>query len=103
MRGIARLNDVTFGTCYHKDHPPDGVKVRGKIISASGSVFVNGRGAARKDDVVLTSCGHYDYILDPGTTVFADKRKIAVLNTPIGKNEIYIAQIISASGDTNTA
>ena len=101
MRGIARLNDVTFGTCYHPSHPP--IPVSGKIVSASTKVFVNGRGAARFDDVVLTSCGHYDYILDPGTTVFAESRKVAVLNTPIGKNGIYVAQIISASGDTNTA
>ena len=102
MRGIARLNDVTDGTCYHSDHRSP-VVVKGKIISASTSLFVNNRGAARFDDVVRTSCGHYDYIMDPGTKIYADTRKVAVLDTPIGKNSIYKAKIISASDDIDTA
>jgi uncharacterized Zn-binding protein involved in type VI secretion len=102
MRGIARLNDSTFGTCKHPSHSSP-IQVSGKIVSGSGTINVNNRPTARLDDVVRTSCGHYDYISTASGTVTGDPKPVARLNDSIGKNNIYIAKIITASGDTFTS
>ena len=100
MRGIARLNDVTKGTCYHPSHPPR--PASGKIITGSDTVFVDGRPVARFDDIVKTDCGHYDYIIGYKDSVFGDTQGFARLNDQVGKNGIYIATIVSASSTTST-
>lgn len=100
MRGIARLNDSTFGICLHPSHAPR--EAKGKIITGSDSINVDGRPVARFDDIVLTDCGHYDYIIGFKDSVFGDVRGFARLNDKVGKNGIYLAQIITASGTTST-
>lgn len=100
MRGIARLNDRTLGTCKHPSHPP--ITVGGKIISASGTINVNSRPTARLNDIVKTDCGHYDYINSASGTVIGDPQPVARLNDTVGKNGIYVAKIITASGDVST-
>jgi hypothetical protein len=94
----ARLNDRTFGTCYHPSHPP--LRIGGKIITASSNIFVNGRQLARHGDLVESDCGHISEIITasfvnrdntkPGTARITDR----VGNGP------YIAEIITGSGDT---
>lgn len=99
MRGVARYNDATLGTCKHPSHPP--ITVGGKIITASGTLVVNGRAVARLNDLVKTDCGHYDYINSASGTVIGDPEPVARLNDTVGKNGIYVAKIITASGDVS--
>lgn len=97
-KGVARLGDTTSGTCYHPSHLVP-ISVSGTITSASSTYIVNGRGAARLDDQVTTSCGHTDYINSASGTCIADPKPVARLGDTVGKNGIYIATITSASGD----
>lgn len=101
-RGVARLNDRTLGTCSHPDHPP--ITVGGKIITASGNVFVNNRKTARLGDTVLTDCGHTSIIITASGTVNSTTERgisVARLGDAIG-NGPYAARIITASTDTFT-
>lgn len=100
MRELARLNDLTFGTCYHPSHPP--LEVKGKIITGSSNIRIDGRPVARINDIVLTDCGHYDYIIGYRKDIFGNTREFARINDSIGKNGIYIAKIITASGTSST-
>ena len=100
MRNLARLNDCTQGTCYHPSHPPR--PARGKIITGSPNVTIDGRPVARINDIVLTDCGHYDYIISYRADVFGNTREFARLNDAVGKNGIYVATIITASGTSST-
>ena len=102
MRGIARLNDRTRGICKHPSHSSPRT-VNGKIINASGDIFVNNRQTARLDDIVLTDCGHYDYIMTASGNISGDTKPVARLNDRVGKNGIYDAVIITASSDVSTS
>lgn len=102
MRNIARLNDVTVGTCYHPSHTIPVANMKGKIISGDSTVTVDGRPVARINDIVQTKCGHYDYIVGYRNDVFGSKREFARINDSVGKKGIYIGKIVSASGTTST-
>lgn len=95
MRGIARLNDKTLGDCAV--HGPN---IRGRIISGSGDVSVNGRSTARLGDKVLADCGHISDIITSGVTEDTNnKGGTARLNDKVG-NSPYTARIITASTNT---
>jgi len=100
MRSIARLNDITQGTCYHPSHPPR--PASGKIVTGSPDVTIDGRPVARINDIVVTDCGHYDYIIGYRKDIFGNNKEFARLNDLVGKNGIYIAKIITASGTSST-
>lgn len=94
-RGIARLGDATYGTCYCHDEP---ITVGGKIISASEDCFTNGRGTARIGDTVMGDCGHTGTIISGKENDFVNGRSVARLGDSF--NGCYVGQIISASEDT---
>lgn len=93
MRGCARLGDRTLGSC--SIHGPG---IGGTIITASGNVIVNDRGAARLADTVLADCGCEALIITAAPTVIANDRGIARLSDLV-QGPSYEAQIITASGD----
>jgi len=93
-RGSARLNDQTLGNCS-----VHGSNIKGKIISASPNIEVNGRGLARLGDKVLADCGHEAEIITASSTEDPNnKRGTARLNDKVG-NSPYEAKIITASND----
>lgn len=99
MRGIARIGDKTLGTCYHPSHPPL-ENMGGTIITGSGNMQDQGKPVARLDDCVLTDCGHRDYINSTSGTITNDAglaKKVARLADTVGRDRIYVAQIITAS------
>jgi len=101
MRGIARLNDRTFGTCSHPSHRTP-IQVGGKIVTASGNTNVNSRAIARLGDTVLTDCGHTSKIITASPTATANGQTgVARINDKVGAGP-YVANIITASGDTFT-
>lgn len=101
MRNIARLNDITFGTCKHPSHPVP-IPASGKIVTGSPDITIDGRPVARINDLVVTSCGHYDYIIGYRKDIFGNNKEFARLNDLVGKNGIYNAKIITASGTSST-
>lgn len=101
MRGLARLNDRTFGTCNHSSHIIP-LEVGGRIVTGSNNVNIDGRPVARINDMVATDCGHYDYIISYKDNVSGNVRQFARLNDRVGKNGVYIATIITASGKAST-
>jgi hypothetical protein len=95
MRGAARLNDKTIGNC--SIHGPN---IKGKIITSSPDIDVNGRGLARLGDKVLADCGHVAEIITASSTEDPNnKRGTARLNDKVG-NSPYRAKIITASTDS---
>lgn len=96
-RGVARLNDRTFGTC--SAHPAPLV-TGGRIITASGDTKANNRGIARLNDIVLADCGHTSKIITASPNHKTNNRPTARLNDSIGAGP-YSARIITASGDTS--
>lgn len=100
MRGAARLNDRTDGTCYHPSHTSP-LATGGTITSASPDVIINGVGVARLGDQVTTDCGHVDIIDTASGDTFANGIKSARLDDTVGTNGIYIATIITASTDVS--
>ena len=99
MKGAARLNDLTSGVCYHPSHPVP-FPTKGRIVTASPTVFINSRGAARLDDNVMTDCGHTDQIMTASGDTWNIK-PFARLGDTVGKSGIYKATIVTASGDSN--
>lgn len=96
MRGIARLNDKTIGTCAL--HGPG---ISGTIITASSKYYANGRQVARQGDKVKASCGHTAEIITYASRHNVDSRDgTARLNDKVG-NSPYVGRIITASGNTN--
>jgi uncharacterized Zn-binding protein involved in type VI secretion len=95
MRGIARLGDKTYGTCYAHDKP---LNVTGKIVSASQDTFCDTHGVARLGDMVLTECGHTGKIISASQNVLCNELGVARLGDEV--NGDYIARIISASTTT---
>lgn len=94
MRGAARLNDRTIGDC--DVHGPN---IKGKIITASNNIEVNGRGLARLGDEVEAECGHVAKIITAsGTEDPNDKKGTARLNDKVGDSP-YKGKIITASND----
>lgn len=98
-RGVARLGDQTFGICSHPSHVP--IKVGGKIISASTDCTANNRGIARLGDTVLTECGHTAKIITASTKYTVNNRGVARLGDQVAG--VYVAKIITASSDNDTA
>lgn len=93
-RGAARLNDITIGTCT-----VHGANIKGKIITASGNVFVNGRQTARLGDTVLADCGHTAKIITASTSENTNSKiGTARLNDKV-KGPEYTARIITASSN----
>lgn len=92
MIGVARLNDVTHGTCYAHDSP---IQVSGKIISASTDTLLESRGIARLGDTVRASCGHTGKIVSASPNVICNGMGVARLGDSTHGN--YIAKIVSAS------
>ena len=84
-----------MGTCYCHDSP---ISVGGKIISASETRFVNGKGVARLGDTVQADCGHTGKIISAKETEFVDDRGVARLGDNF--NGCYVGKIISASENT---
>jgi uncharacterized Zn-binding protein involved in type VI secretion len=99
MRGAARLDDRTFGTCSHPSHRTP-IQIGGKIIEASGDINCNNRPMARLGDKVLTDCGHESKIITASTSGNSNNRGgIARLGDLVGAGP-YSAKIITASSDT---
>lgn len=99
-RGLARIGDRTLGTCSHPDHE-DPIIVGGTIITGSPNMEADGkRAVARLDDQVRTDCGHSDFIITTSATIVNDSglvKKVARLGDRVGRNGIYVADIITAS------
>lgn len=99
-RPVARLNDKTFGTCYHPSHSVP-LRVKGRIITASPDTFVNNRPVARHGDKVKADCGHISKIISSIGSVNTNQAiGTARLNDRVG-NGPYIARIITASPNVN--
>ena len=96
MRGIARLGDSTFGTCYAHNTP---IIVGGSIISGSQHSLCNGRPVARLGDTVLADCGHTAIIISASTNTDCNNRGVARLGDSTAGS--YVATIISASVDSD--
>mgnify|MGYP000072320276 CR=1 FL=1 len=96
MRGIARIGDSTFGTCYAHKHP---LAIGGTIISASPDHVCNGRLVARLGDTVLADCGHTAIIVSASTNTACNNRGVARLGDSTAG--AYVATIISASMDSD--
>lgn len=98
-RGVARLNDRTFGTC--SAHPVP-LATGGSIITASGNTSCNNRPVARLGDTVLADCGHTSLIITASPNSDTNSRGgTARLGDKVGAGP-YDATIITASGDTFT-
>jgi len=99
-RPTARLNDKTFGTCFHPVHVPPLV-TGGRIITASSDIVVNGRPLARHGDKVRADCGHISEIItDTGRNKPNADKGTARLFDKVG-NGPYIAKIVTASPNLN--
>lgn len=96
-RGVARLGDATYGTCYCHKSP---IEIGGKIISASKDVITNSRGTARFGDVVQADCGHTGVICTASNKTITNNRGTARLGDVT--TGCYIASIITASTDRFT-
>jgi uncharacterized Zn-binding protein involved in type VI secretion len=96
-RGVARLGDRCFGTCYCHIVP---ISVGGSIETASDVVTANGRGVARLNDIVRADCGHTGIIVSASTLSSADGRGVARLGDVT--QGCYESRIISASTDVTT-
>lgn len=95
MRGSARLNDQTIGDCS-----VHGENIKGKIVSASSNIEINGRGLARLGDRVEAECGHTAYIITASSTEDPNnKLGTARLNDKVGDSP-YTGKIITASTNT---
>jgi len=93
-RGAARINDKTIGRCAI--HGPN---ISGRIVEASTSVEINGRGVARIGDKVQADCGHTATIVTSSPAEDANDRQIARLNDEVGDSP-YTGRISTASNDT---
>lgn len=96
IRGIARLGDLTHGTCYAHETP---LTTNGRIITASPDTIINNRGVARLGDTVMADCGHTSVIITSSPNTVINNRGVARLGDQIGSGP-YIATIITASPDT---
>jgi uncharacterized Zn-binding protein involved in type VI secretion len=94
-RGVARVDDRTYGTCTAHLTP---ITTGGTITSGSSTIVVNDRKAARLGDTVTADCGHTSEITSASSTVIGDEPPIARLDDTVGKGP-YTATIISASSD----
>lgn len=65
MGSCARRGDSTIGVCSDQSHP--GQTFHGTIVGGSSLVTIEGKGAARVGDLVLSDCGHTGIIVT-GTT-----------------------------------
>lgn len=98
MRAVARLNDKTIGEC--SVHGPN---IKGRIITASSSVIVNGRPVARDGDKVKADCGHISRIITNTSKNKVDEKVgTARLNDKV-EGPFYKARIITASADFNVS
>lgn len=97
-RGVARVGDRTFGTCYHPSHIP--LKTGGTIITGSPNVITNDKPTARVTDLVLTDCGHLGMIITGSPKVDANDNLVARLGDAVAGKAPYIASIVTASSDT---
>ena len=100
-RGVARIDDLTDGTCYHPTHNPP-LQTKGRIISASGDVNVNSRKIARVDDHVQADCGHISKIITGSPDSGGDSKGVARLDDLVGgeiegDQNYYKARIITSS------
>ena len=96
MRGIARVGDRTLGTCYHPSHKSPVSNMGGTIITGSPNLQDQNLPVARLDDCVETDCGHRDYINSASGTI-ENIKLIARLSDTVGRDNIYKADIITAS------
>lgn len=62
-RPVARLDELVQGVC--KIHGPQ----MGRVIQASSDVYANGKGVARRGDLVEAECGHRGLIITGKTDV----------------------------------
>lgn len=94
-RGAARQNDKTIGDCdIH------GSNIKGRIVTGSGNIDVNGRPLARLGDRVEADCGHSAEIVTASNTEDPnEKRGTARLRDKVG-NSPYKGRIVTASTDT---
>jgi uncharacterized Zn-binding protein involved in type VI secretion len=97
MRGLARVGDRTFGTCFCHDTP---ISVGGTIIVGSPDTFTNNLPQARLGDTVLADCGHKGTIITASPTVLCNNKGVARLGD--NTTGCYRAKIITASPDTLT-
>lgn len=97
MTGVARVGDLTDGTCYHPDHNPP-LRTKGKILTSSGDVNANNRSIARLGDLVQADCGHISKIVTASPDSGGNVKGIARLNDLVGAGP-YEARIVTASPD----
>jgi uncharacterized Zn-binding protein involved in type VI secretion len=97
VRGVARVGDRTFGTCF--SHPVP-IPIGGTIVSGAPTVIAEGLGVARLGDTVITDCGHNGTIITGSPTVISAGAGSARLgDSVVGA---YVATIISAAALTTT-
>lgn len=97
MRGLARVGDRTFGTCFCHPTP---ISVGGTIIVGSSDTFTNNLPQARLGDTVQADCGHTGTIISASSTVFCNNLGVARLGD--STTGCYVATIVSASPDVTT-
>lgn len=97
-RGTTRIDDQTIGTC--KIHGPN---IKGKVITASSNVSVNGRILARAGDTVLADCGHTGTIITAKETLSSTgEANMLVARIDDQFAGVYTGKIITSSGDVST-
>lgn len=96
MRGVARLNDSTMGSC--RTH---GSNISGTIITASTDDLTNTRGTARLTDSVLAACGCVSQISSCSDTFIVNDLGVARLGDSVS-GPTYTAVITTASSNVLT-
>ena len=92
----ARISDIAVGVCYCHLYPIPQV---GFIITGSGTVQINGLGAARLTDIVLAGCGHIGIIVtSSGTVVVEGLGQARLSDITVG---CFVSAIATGSPDTD--
>ena len=98
MRGCARLGDKVSGRCTGFGHVAN-LQTTGTIITASGDVIVNDKGAARIGDKVQLDCNpaHYAIIVSSSGDVTKNRLTARLGDKVAGDNVTFDGEIVSAS------
>ena len=97
MLPVARIGDLTIGTCT--GHKPPKTNVRGKILTGTASFADNMVGVAKLGDVVMAECGHTASIITCSGSVKTDMMLIARVGDLVGRS-VYTGKIVTGEGTT---
>lgn len=70
MLGLARVGDLTIGTCTA--HQTTLTNVSGTVMTGSSCIFIDGIFAAKVGDLVISSCGHTGVIISGVQNIFVN-------------------------------